>query len=64
MARKLNSEEEAIFTEALRQSEGGASEVSSEKIADLIDTRRDSALALSPALDLWWHLETVPAARQ
>jgi hypothetical protein len=53
MARKMNSEEEQLFAEALRSEKSPAEDAASEQFLQRFSEKRDSPLRLTPELAAW-----------
>ena len=53
MARKLNSEEEHLFAEALRKEKSSTDDVASEQFISRFGEKSDTRLQLTPELAAW-----------
>jgi hypothetical protein len=53
MARKLNTEEEQLFAEALREEKSSPTDSASEQFLLRFREKRDTALRLTPELAAW-----------
>jgi hypothetical protein len=53
MARKLSSEEEQLFVEALQEEKASTNDAASEKFLLRFSEKRDTALRLTPELAEW-----------
>jgi hypothetical protein len=53
MARKLNTEEEELFADALQKDESPTNDSASDQFIHRVREKRDTALRLSPELAAW-----------
>ena len=53
MARKLNTDEEQLFADALQKEESSADDSASDQFILRVREKRDTALRLTPELAAW-----------
>jgi hypothetical protein len=53
MARKLNSEEEELFADALEKEKSSPDDTASDQFVLRVKEKRDTALRLTPELAAW-----------